>query len=80
MKLVKTQYISREAVKEEIEHTFEVTQGECEDLLRAISIIESYKSQILSKTITLSDWHSVNFVIDSEKLTVNATVKHGMAG
>lgn len=83
MNLIKTQCISSDAVKEEIEHTFEVTQQEREDLLRAISIINTYKQQVLPSLITQSDWHSLDFAVDPERaegLTVRVVVKHGMAG
>lgn len=83
MNLIKTLYISREEVKEEIEHTFEVTEQEREDLLRAISIINTYKQHVLPQSILMSDWHSLDFVVDPERaegLTVRVLVKHGMAG
>ena len=80
MKLVETRYISREVVKEEIEHTFEASASEIAELQRALSIIESYKSQVLPTSVTLSDWHSIEIIVDSDGTTVKALVKHGMVG
>ena len=80
MNILKTKYISRSAVKEEIEYTIEVTPEEAEELEKAIKLIENLKEKILPSSITLSEWHSIDIKVDRAFNLVCTSIRHGMIG
>lgn len=80
MEIIKTKYLSRSVVKEEIEHTIEVSGEEAEKLQAALEIIKSLKEKTLPESVLLSEWYSFDYKVDKTTNLVYTTVKHGMVG
>jgi len=78
--IIDTKVLSRSVVKEEVEYTLKVSQQEAEELEKAVSLINSYKVLFVPPTSLLSDWHNIEFRVDTEKCLVYALVSQGMTG
>jgi len=80
MKIVDTEYLFSSPIKEEVKHTFQVTQDELKEFEKALSLIRSYEKLVITSEVVSSDWRNIEFKVDEGAELVYAVVRYGMEG